>query len=88
MFFNAGGAPASVFTRSLVVIGKGARAMLIESHEGVAGSDYQVNAALEIVVGDEAHVDRIKITGEGAGALHVSSLMAAVGAHAGSTYSC
>ena len=75
-------APASVFTRSLVVIGKGARAMLIESHEGAAGSDYQVNTALEIAVGDEAHVDHIKITGEGAGALHVSSLMAAIGAHA------
>ncbi len=82
VFFNAGGAPASVFTRSLAVIGKGARAMLIESHEGAPGSDYQVNTALEIVVGDEAHVDHIKITGEGAGALHVSSLMAAVGAHA------
>ena len=82
VFFNAGDAPASVFTRSLAVIGKGARAMLIESHEGAPGSDYQVNTALEIVVGDEAHVDHIKITGEGSGALHVSSLMAAVGAQA------
>ncbi|MPZ38097.1 MAG: Fe-S cluster assembly protein SufD [Rhizobiales bacterium] len=82
VFFNSGGAPASVFTRSLAVIGKGARAMLIESHEGTPGSDYQVNTALEIEVGDEAHVDHIKITGEGAGSLHVSSLMAAVGAHA------
>jgi Fe-S cluster assembly protein SufD len=82
VFFNAGSAPASVFTRSLAVIGKGARAMLIESHEGAAGSDYQVNTALEIAVGDEAHVDHIKITGEGAGTLHVSSLMAAIGAHA------
>jgi Fe-S cluster assembly protein SufD len=82
VFFNAGGPPASVFTRSLAVIGKGARAMLIESHEGAAGSDYQVNTALEIAVGDEAHVDHIKITGEGAGTLHVSSLMAAIGAHA------
>ena len=45
-------------------------------------SEYQVNAALELEVGDEAHVDHIKITGEGAGALHVSTLMAAIGAHA------
>jgi Fe-S cluster assembly protein SufD len=82
IFFNANGSPASVFTRSLAVIGKGARAMLIESHEGVAGSDHQVNTALEIEIGDAAHVDHIKITGEGAGTLHVSSLMAAVGAHA------
>ncbi|MBX9775090.1 MAG: Fe-S cluster assembly protein SufD [Xanthobacteraceae bacterium] len=82
VFFNAGGAPAAVFTRSLAVIGKAARAMLIESHEGVAEADYQVNTALEIAVGDEAHVDHIKITGGGAGTLHVSSLMAAIGAHA------
>jgi Fe-S cluster assembly protein SufD len=82
VFFNAGGSPAAVFTRSLAVIGNGAKAMLIESHEGVPGSDYQVNTALEIEVGDDAHVDHIKITGEGAGALHVSSLMARVGAQA------
>ena len=42
----------------------------------------QVNAALELEVGDAAHVDHVKITGQGAGALHVSSLMATIGAHA------
>ena len=82
VFVNAGKEPASVFTRSLVVIEKGARAMLVESHDGSNAGDDQVNTALELKVGDEAHVDHIKITGEGAGALHVSSLMAAIGAHA------
>jgi Fe-S cluster assembly protein SufD len=80
VFVNAGGEPASVFARSLVVIGNGARAMLVESHEG--SGDYQVNSALELTVGDEAHVDHIKITGAGAGAVHVSTLLAAIGAHA------
>ena len=61
---------------------KGARAMLVESHDGPDGGDDQVNTALELVVGDEAQVDHVKITGEGAGALHVSTLMAAIGAHA------
>ncbi len=46
------------------------------------GSDYQVNAALELFVGDEAHVDHVKIIGEGADALHVSTLAAAIGARA------
>ncbi len=78
VFVNVGVEPASVFARSLAVIEQGARAMLIESHEG-AGEN-QVNAALELVIGDDAHVDHVKITGEGAGALHVSSLMAAIGA--------
>jgi Fe-S cluster assembly protein SufD len=78
VFVNAGAEPAAVFTRSLVIIERGARAMLVESHEG--SNEYQVNTALELKVGDEAHVDHVKITG--AGALHVSSLMAAIGAHA------
>jgi Fe-S cluster assembly protein SufD len=56
--------------------------MLIESHEGPAGSEYQVNAALELFVGDEAHVDHVKIIGEGSDALHVSTLAAAIGARA------
>jgi Fe-S cluster assembly protein SufD len=74
--------PAATFTRSLVVVEPGARAMLIESHEGPAGSDYQVNAALELFVGDRAHVDYVKTISEGAEALHVSTLAAAVGAKA------
>jgi Fe-S cluster assembly protein SufD len=82
LLFVASDKPAATFTRSLVVVEQGARAMLIESHEGSAGSDYQVNAALEIFVGDEAHVDHVKIIGEGADALHVSTLAAAIGARA------
>ena len=56
--------------------------MLLESHEGVAAADYQVNTALELKVGDEAHVDHIKITADGAGAVHLSTLMASIGARA------
>jgi Fe-S cluster assembly protein SufD len=82
VFCNAGDKGAAVFTRSLVVVDKAARAMLIESHEGVNGANDQVNTALELKVGDEAHVDHIKLTGKGAGSLHVSTLMAAIGARA------
>jgi Fe-S cluster assembly protein SufD len=74
--------PAATFVRSLMTVAPGARAMLIESHEGPSGSDYQVNAALEVVVGDGAHVDHVKIIADGAEALHVSTLAAAVGAKA------
>ena len=82
LLFVASGKPAASFVRSLVVVERGARAMVIESHEGPPGSDYQVNAALELFVGDDAHVDHVKIIGEGADALHVSTLAAAIGAHA------
>jgi Fe-S cluster assembly protein SufD len=82
VFAASGDKPAALFTRSLIVIEPGARVMLVESHEGVHGRDYQANTALEMVVGDTAHVDHVKITREGDKALHLSSLMADVGAHA------
>jgi len=82
LLFMASERPAATFVRSLVVVERGARAMLIESHEGPPGSDYQVNAALELFVGDEAHVDHVKLIGEGGDALHVSTLAAAIGTRA------
>jgi Fe-S cluster assembly protein SufD len=82
LLFVASDKPAAIFTRSLVTIDHRARVMLIESHEGPAASDYQVNAALELFAGDGAHVDHVKVIGEGAEALHVSTLAAAIGAHA------
>ena len=80
VFAASGDRPASVFARSLVVIEEGARAMLVESHEYTDG--YQVNAALELVVGDEAHVDHVKIFGGESNAIQISSMMAAIGARA------
>jgi Fe-S cluster assembly protein SufD len=80
VFAATGQTPASVFTRSLIVIEQGARAMLVESHEAAAG--HQVNTALELVVGEGAHVDHIKITSGPDDLVHVSSLMAAIGANA------
>jgi len=82
LIFVAAEKPAASFVRSLVIVEEGARAMLIETHEGPPGSDYQVNAALELFVGDAAHVDHVKIIAEGADALHVSTLAAAIGAKA------
>jgi Fe-S cluster assembly protein SufD len=80
LVFTAAAKPAASFVRSLVTVAPGARAMVIESYEGPDGSDYQVNSALELSVGDRAHVDHVKIIGEGAEALHVSTLAAAIGA--------
>ena len=82
LIFVASEKPAATFVRSLVVVEPGARVMLIESHEGPPGSDYQANAALELFVGDGAHVDYVKIIAEGAEALHVSTLAAAIGGKA------
>ena len=78
----SGKTAAAVYPRSIVIVEPGARLMLIESHEGPGTIDYQVNAALQIFAGEGAHVDHIKVTREGDQALHISSLMADVGAHA------
>jgi Fe-S cluster assembly protein SufD len=69
--------PASIFTRSLLVLEKGAQATLIEQHDSGAA---QVNTALELVVGDEAVFKHIKMTR--AGGQHLSSVLASIGARA------
>lgn len=69
--------PSASFVRSLIVVEKGAKVVLLEDHES---GDAQVNVALELVIGDEAQVDYFKLTQ--ARALHVSSLLARVGARA------
>ncbi|MGJ4887954.1 Fe-S cluster assembly protein SufD [Bradyrhizobium sp. HKCCYLRH3099] len=72
----------SMFTRSLVNIGAGASATIVESHQGPDGSEYQVNTAMQLVVGDEARIDHVKVVSEGGSALHIGSLLANIGARA------
>ncbi|WP_284694131.1 Fe-S cluster assembly protein SufD [Rhodoplanes serenus] len=79
VFCFTGPVPATVFTRSLVEVGAGATLTLVESHEGPDAFDYQVNTALDLVVGDGATVDHVKIGTEGSAALHVATLTAALG---------
>src|SRR5262249_21069740 len=80
VFAYTASAAAAVFARSLIVVGKDARASLIESHEGPDDLDYQVNNALELMIGDDAKVDHVKVGSEGSRALHISTLMASLGA--------
>jgi Fe-S cluster assembly protein SufD len=82
VFVTTGGAPAATFTRSRVEVGSGAVLTLVETYEGPDQSDYQVNAALQVDVADGACLDRVKITGEGAAALHIATLEATIGASA------
>jgi Fe-S cluster assembly protein SufD len=72
----------ALFSRSLVILDPGAGLTLLESHEGPDGIDYQVNTALDLVVGDGARLDHIKVTAEGDDALHLATLSATIGAKA------
>ena len=82
VFVNSSATPAAMVTRSLVVVGGGARATIVETHEGRDKSDYQVNTVLQLVVGDEARVDHVRIIREGNAAIHVATLLANIGARA------
>lgn len=77
VFATGADRPSAAFIRSLVVVEKGAKVTLIENHEG---GEAQVNAALELIVGDEAQVDYFKLTQTRG--LHVASLLASIGAKA------
>src|SRR6185312_2757685 len=72
----AGATPTSSFVRSLVTVGEGAEVTLIEDHDS---GEAQVNAALELIAGDNARVDYFKLTQ--ARGLHVASLLARIGAN-------
>src|SRR5262249_15150246 len=52
-----GDAPAAMYPRTLVFVEPGAHVTLIETYDGPAGLDYQVNGALALVVGDGAQVE-------------------------------
>jgi Fe-S cluster assembly protein SufD len=77
MLVFAGTQPASVFTRSLVVVEQGASLFLIEAHDS---GETQTNTALDLIVADNATFDHLKVTH--ANNLHLSSLMAEIGAKA------
>ena len=74
VFVHSAGNATAVFTRSRVVVEPDAKVTLVESHEGPDKLDYQINTALDLVVGRGAKVDHVKVTGEGSTALHVSTL--------------
>ena len=78
----SGDAAAAMYPRCVVVVEPGAHVTLIESFSGPEGVDYQVNSAFELVIGDNARVDHIKIGCDGGAALRVSTLGVTVGAKA------
>jgi Fe-S cluster assembly protein SufD len=75
----SGSAPAATFARSLISVGPGASATLVESFAGPDGVAYQVNSALELHLADRARADLIRLQAEGTGAFHLSTLLAEIG---------
>jgi Fe-S cluster assembly protein SufD len=81
-FVFASPAAAAIFARTLVVVESGAKISVLESFEGPDSVDYQVNTALELVLGPGARVNHVKVGSEGLSALHLSTVMAELGPRA------
>jgi len=73
------GAPAVSYARTLVVAGRGSECRLVESFTSSGATASLTNAVTEVVVEDNAFVDRYKLQQEGASALHVATLAARLG---------
>ncbi|MBS7540254.1 Fe-S cluster assembly protein SufD [Ancylobacter lacus] len=77
-----GQGPAASYARSLVVVGEGARATVVETFESVTGQADQVNSATEFYVGDHAHLDVVRIQALGPAAVSLTTLLFEVGREA------
>jgi Fe-S cluster assembly protein SufD len=79
----SGAAPAAMFTRSLLKVGKAASATLVESYIAADGAKaYQVHDSLVISIGDGARLDHVRLVEDGREAFNISSAVLRLGAHA------
>jgi Fe-S cluster assembly protein SufD len=68
--------------RILVVLAPGAEAALVESYVGVGDEAYWTNAVTEVVLGDGARLEHVRLQEESPGGLHVGRLQARLGREA------
>ncbi|HEX9186080.1 MAG TPA: Fe-S cluster assembly protein SufD [Vicinamibacteria bacterium] len=73
------GAPTVAYLRTLVLAGPGSECRVVESYSSPDPGASLVNAVTEVVVGDNAVVDRVKLQREGRERLHVATLAARLG---------
>jgi Fe-S cluster assembly protein SufD len=79
----SGAAPAAMFTRSLIRVGKAATATLVESYIGAeAAKAYQVHDSLIAAIGDGARLDHVRLVEDSREAVNVSSAVVTLGARA------
>jgi len=75
--------PASMFTRSLMMLGKGASATLVESYIAASGAKaYQVHDALSLAIGDDARLDHVRLIEDSHDAFNISSAVVTLGTRA------
>jgi Fe-S cluster assembly protein SufD len=65
--------PVSVVTRNVVLLEEAGAADLIESYGGLKGGEVQRNAVTEVVVGDKARLNHVKLQRERDAAFHLAT---------------
>jgi Fe-S cluster assembly protein SufD len=75
-----GSKPGSMHTRSLVRLGAGCRATIVESFAGTG--EYWRNDALTVVLGEGAALERVALVEESDAAIHLGDVTATLGAGA------
>src|SRR5207247_11332137 len=76
-----GAAPAAMFTRSLLKVGKSAAATLVESFIAADGAKlYQAHDSMIIAIGDGARLDQVRLIEDGREAFNVASSVVTLGA--------
>jgi len=79
----SGVAPAAMFTRSLIRLGKHASATLVESYIGAeAAKAYQVHDSLIVAIGAGARLDHVRLIEDSREAFNISSAVVTLGANA------
>jgi len=71
---SGGGGGVMAGPRNLIVLGRGARARVVETYAGLGGGAGFTNAVTEAVLGEEASLDHYKVGEEADGAFHVGTL--------------
>ena len=72
----AGPEPMVSHPRTLVVIGRGSQASIVESYVGAGEGGYLVNAVTEVVIGENGVAEHYKLQRDGERAYHIATLQA------------
>ncbi len=79
----SGSAPAAMFTRSLLKVGKAAAATLVESFISAEGAQvYQAHDSLVVEIGDNARLDQVRLIEDSREAFNIASAVVRLGANA------
>ncbi len=75
--------PAAMFTRSMLRLGKGAGATLVESYVAADGAKaYQAHDSLVVAIADNSRLDHVRLVEDSRDAFNISSAVVTLGAHA------